>query len=264
VYQPILGLRGRGNREMYELLLRLVAPGGQLVSPTAFLPVADRFGLMVELDQWVIRRACEELSRLHAGGRAATFFVNLSGYVFENSDTLARTVSEELARHGLSGENLVFEITEQVAVRHLQQARRVIEALGVLGCRFALDDFGSGFSSLNYLKNLPAAFLKISGAFVQNVVDDALDEVMVRSIVQIADALGMQTVAESVEDRQTLQHVAELGVNFAQGHAIARPSETLPDAELFTSSRRFQRLGRASRVRGASSQVTVAASLRKH
>lgn len=262
MYQPILGLRNTGNREMYELLLRLVAPGGQLVSPTAFLPVADRFGMMVELDRWVVRRACEELSRLHAGGRAATFFVNLSGHVFEHGDTLSRIVSEELGRYNLRGEHLVFEITEQVAVRYLHQARRVIEELGVLGCRFALDDFGSGFSSLNYLKHLPAAFLKISGEFVQHVAADALDEVLVRSIVQIADALGMQTVAESVEDRDTLQRIAELGVDFAQGHAVARPSESLPDAELFTFSR-AQWLDRSSRARSATTRAAVRSFVRK-
>lgn len=251
MYQPILGLQNSSdNREMYELLLRLVAPGGELVSPTAFLPVADSFGLMVELDRWVVRRACEALSQLHAGGRAATFFVNLSGRVFEHGDTLARTVEEELARYGLRGEHLVFEITEQVAVRYLHQARSVIEELGVLGCRFALDDFGSGFSSLNYLKHLPAAFLKISGVFIQNVVRDAVDEVMVRSIVQIADALGMQTVAEAVEDRETLRRITELGIDFAQGHAIARPSEALPNADLFTFGR-ARGLGRPARARAA-------------
>lgn len=228
VYQPIVDPRGAPHGEMYELLLRLAAPGGQLVSPTAFFPVADRFGLMAELDRWVIRRACEELAQLQASGRKATFFVNLSGHVFEEGDVLKRVVAEELARHELNAQYLVFEITEQVAIRHLNQARRVIEELGALGCRFALDDFGSGFSSLNYLKHLPAAFLKISGTFVQNVVADPLDEVMVRSIVQIAQALHMQTVAESVEDGRTFARIAELGVDFAQGHFIARPAEALP------------------------------------
>jgi diguanylate cyclase (GGDEF)-like protein len=262
LYQPILGLRNTGDREMYELLLRLVAPGGQLVSPTAFLPVADRFGLMVELDRWVVRRACEELSRLHADGRKATFFVNLSGHVFEHGDTLSRTVREELARHDLRGEYLVFEITEQLAVRYLHQARRVIKELGVLGCRFALDDFGSGFSSLNYLKHLPTAFLKISGEFVQHVATDVLDEVIVRSVVQIADALGMQTVAESVEDAETLQRIAALGVDFAQGYAVGRPGESLPDAEVFTFNR-AQRAGRSARARGSTRRAAIASLLRK-
>jgi EAL domain-containing protein (putative c-di-GMP-specific phosphodiesterase class I) len=219
------------------LLLRLTAPGGQLVSPTAFFPVADRFGLITELDRWVIRRACEELAQLHARGRAATFFVNLSGHVFEEGEALTRLVREQLTRHNLDGRHLVFEITEQAAVRQLDRARAVIERLGEFGCRFALDDFGSGFSSLTYLKSLPAAFIKISGAFVQNMMADALDEVLVRSIVQIANALGRQTIAESVEDRQTLQRIAELGVDFAQGYVIARPSEQLPSAELFALDR---------------------------
>jgi diguanylate cyclase (GGDEF)-like protein len=261
VYQPILDVSNTGGGEMYELLLRLVAPGGELVSPTAFLPVADRFGLIAELDRWVIRRACEELAQVQASGRSPTFFVNLSGHVFEDGEALMSLVSEQLARHKLRGESLVFEITEQAAIRQLDRACAVIEGLRQLGCRFALDDFGSGFSSLNYVKHLPAAFIKISGMFVQNMMADALDEVMVRSIVQIANAMGMQTVAESVEDRQTLQRIAELGVTYAQGHAIARPSEQLPDAEFFTSYR-IPRAGAAPSTRPASSS-SLARSLRK-
>lgn len=260
VYQPILDLNDSGSGEMYELLLRLVAPGGELVSPTAFLPVADRFGLIAELDRWVIRRACEELAQLQARGRSPTFFVNLSGHVFEDGEALMTLVSEQLTQHKLRGEHLVFEITEQAAIRQLDGARAVIEGLGKLGCRFALDDFGSGFSSLNYVKHLPAAFIKISGMFVQNMMADALDEVMVRSIVQIANAMGMQTVAESVEDRQTLQRIAELGVTFAQGHAIARPAEQLLDAEFFTSYR-VPRAGTVPSTRPAS--PSLARSLRK-
>ena len=236
VYQPILGLRAESG-EMYETLLRLKGPGGQLVSPGAFLPLADRFGLTLELDRWVIRRACEELARLHARGREAVFFVNLSGHVFEDGEALMHTVAEQLTRSRLSGRYLVFEITEQVAIRHLNQTRLVIEGLGTLGCRFALDDFGSGFSSLSYLKHLPAAFLKISGTFVENVVADPLDDVLIRSIVQIAGALNMQTVAESVENRQTLQRIMELGVDFAQGHYVARPAEERPEGDFFSLDR---------------------------
>jgi len=226
VYQPIVDLRHAGG-EMYELLLRLAAPGGELVSPTAFLPVADRFGLISELDDWVIRRACEELAALHARGRPATFFVNVSGHVFEQGEAFARRVAEELAHRGLAGPHIVFEITEQAAVRDLQHARATIEALARVGCRFALDDFGSGFSSLSYLKHLPVAFIKMSGAFAENLETETVDEVMVRSIVQIARALNMRTVAEAVEDEQTLRRLAELGVDYAQGYAIARPVENL-------------------------------------
>lgn len=252
VYQPILDLHGHGTEAMYELLLRFAAPGGELVSPTAFLPVADRLGMMAELDRWVVRRACEELARFVRGGRSATFFVNLSGHAFEQGDALMRLVAEELERHKLSGERLVFEITEQAAVRRLEQARVVVEGLGKIGCRFALDDFGSGFSSLNYLKHLPVAFIKIAGTFVQNVATDPLDELMVSSIVQMARALNMQTVAESVEDEAALRLVADLGVDFAQGYAVARPAEELPAPAVH----HFQRVGtrrlRVARVSGTS------------
>lgn len=248
VYQPIVDLRDSGSGDRYELLLRLVAPGGQLVSPTAFLPVADRFGLITELDYWVVRQACAELARLQTQDRSATFFVNLSGQVFENGDNLIRTVSEALTRHRIDGQHLVFEITEQAAIRQLDQARRVIDELSKLGCRFALDDFGSGFSSLNYLKHLPVSFIKISGAFVQNMLEDALDEVMVRSVVQIADALKMQTVAESVEDKATLLRIAELGVGFAQGYFIARPAERPTMIEGMSSRSQRRLLGQGASV----------------
>lgn len=252
MYQPIIDLHAAGGVEMYELLLRLKAPGGQLVSPTAFLPVADRFGLMAELDYWVVREACAELARVNTRGRSVTFFVNLSGQVFEEGETLVKVVREELVRNNLDGKHVVFEITEQAAIRQLDQARRVIEQLHGFGCRFALDDFGSGFSSLNYLKHLPVSFIKISGAFVQNMLTDALDEVMVRSVVQIADALQMQTVAESVEDRQTLLRITELGVNYGQGYVIARPAEQVP-ATPVSVLRRTPRHDNASPARPASS-----------
>lgn len=228
VYQPIVDLHDNDTGAMYELLLRFRAPGGELVSPSAFLPVADRLGLIAELDRWVVRRACKELAHFARGGRKGTFFVNLSGHAFEQGDALTHLVAEELARYRLSGKHLVFEITEQAAVRRLEQARTVVEGLGKLGCRFALDDFGSGFSSLNYLKHLPVAFIKIAGTFVQNVATDPLDELMVSSIVQMARALNMQTVAESVEDEAALRRVTDLGVDFAQGYAVARPAEALP------------------------------------
>lgn len=207
------------------------------MAPSAFLPLANRFGMLLELDHWVIRQACAMHAGLAATARDATFFVNLSGQAFDDGEALLRVVSQNLREQRVPGSALVFEITEQVAVRHVEQARRVMEDLGRLGCRFALDDFGSGFSSLNYLKHLPVSFIKISGAFVEKAAADALDQVMVRSIVQIARALGKQTIAESVEDRRTFQLLSDMGADFAQGYFIARPAEALPDPNFFHSDR---------------------------
>lgn len=236
VAQPIVSL-DQASGERYELLLRLAGADGELMAPAAFLPLANRFGMLLELDHWVIRQACAMYAGLRATGREATFFVNLSGQAFDDGEALLRVVGDNLKQQRVPGVALVFEITEQVAVRHVEQARRVIEDLGRLGCRFALDDFGSGFSSLNYLKHLPVSFIKISGAFVEKAAADTLDQLMVRSIVQIARALGKQTIAESVEDRRTFQLLSDIGADFAQGYFIARPAEALPDPGFFRSDR---------------------------
>ena len=122
---------------------------------------------------------------------------------------------------------VILEITEQVAVRHLVQARGLIREIMALGCRFALDDFGAGFSSFNYLKHLPVDYIKIDGGFIKNMANDRVDQAMVKSIIQIANAVGKQTIAEYVQDGETLAMLGELGVNYAQGFYIGKPAGTL-------------------------------------
>ncbi len=226
VYQPIVSLkRDGGNSQAYEALLRLVGDQGELIAPAAFLPIANRFGLLVEIDYWVIRNALQALAGFRRTRPDMVFFINLSGQVFEQGDALFRVVKEGLEQHRLPGSAVIFEITEQVAVRYINQARSVMEGVKSLQCRFALDDFGSGFSSLSYLKHLPVSFIKIDGAFVQNIAGDRLDEVMVKSIIQIARTLNKETIAESVQDRPTLDLLAKLGADYVQGHYLGRPAE---------------------------------------
>jgi diguanylate cyclase (GGDEF)-like protein len=226
-YQPIINIDS-GQPAMYEVLVRMRDENNKIIPPAAFMPAANRFGLMVDIDHMVISNAMEALARFHEHGHDIKFTLNLSGHVF-NDTKLVGFIGENLDRNGLDPAAVILEITEQVAVRHLEQARGLIQELMALGCRFALDDFGAGFSSFNYLKHLPVDYIKIDGGFIRNMVNDQVDQAMVKSIIQIAKAVGKQTIAEYVQDDETLTMLHELGVDYAQGFHIGEPAETLLD-----------------------------------
>jgi diguanylate cyclase (GGDEF)-like protein len=234
-YQPIIELAS-GQPLMYEALVRMRGDDGKIIPPAAFMPAANRFGLMVDIDHTVIRKAFEALAGCRRCGHDLRFTINLSGYVF-NDTKLVDFIDEQLKEHGLDPSAVVLEITEQVAVRHLGQACGLIHDLMAIGCRFALDDFGTGFSSFNYLKHLPVDYIKIDGGFVRNMVHDNVDQAMVKSIIQVARTVGKQTIAEYVQDEETLAMLRELGVDYAQGYFLGKPgavllneSQTLNDA----------------------------------
>ncbi|MGD8311788.1 MAG: EAL domain-containing protein [Gammaproteobacteria bacterium] len=224
-YQPIIDIV-TGHPAMYEVLLRMRDDRGNIIPPAAFMPAANRFGLMVDIDHLVIRRAMESLARFRNQGHDIKFTLNLSGHAF-NDTRLVGFIRENLEKNGLDPTMVILEITEQVAVRHLVQARGLIQEIMALGCRFALDDFGAGFSSFNYLKHLPVDYIKIDGGFIKNMASDRVDQAMVKSIIQIAKAVGKQTIAEYVQDSETLTMLNDLGVNYAQGFYIGKPAETL-------------------------------------
>ena len=159
-----------------------------------------------------------------AGGPhgAVHFHINLSGASI-NDDLFIDFLRDQLAASGVPAESVCFEITETAAVSNLQRAARFINQMRALGCEFALDDFGSGLSSFRYLKHLPVDLLKIDGAFVKNMATDPVDRAMVASINQIGHVLGIRTVAEYVEDAQSLELLRALGVDFAQGYHLGRP-----------------------------------------
>ena len=224
-YQPIIELDS-GRASIYEVLVRMEGDQQNIIPPTAFLPAAHRFGLMVEIDHLVIGKALQALAAFRRSGHDVKFTLNLSGYVFDDPG-LVQLVEHHLDKNGLDPGLVIFEITEQVAVRHLAQARGLIQDLMQVGCRFALDDFGAGFSSFNYLKHLPSEFIKIDGGFIKNIANEPVDQAMVRSIIQIAHAVGKQTIAEYVQDAATLQLLRRLGVNHAQGYYIGKPAASL-------------------------------------
>lgn len=226
-YQPIIGI-GQHNaqaRGHYELLLRMRDENGCIVGPDQFIPAAERYNLMSTLDRWVIREALSHLADRNPEADKAhfTLAINLSGTSL-SEDRFLEFVIEELEKQRLPDGAICFEITETAAISNLSRVIHFMQELKKLGCKFSLDDFGSGLSSFTYLKNLPVDYLKIDGQFIRNVAEDAVDESMVRAINQVGQAMGIETIAERVESKEVLDKLSELGIEFAQGYYIARPT----------------------------------------
>ncbi|MCP5149566.1 MAG: EAL domain-containing protein [Ectothiorhodospiraceae bacterium] len=206
-----------------ELLLRMSDDQGRLIPPGAFLPAAERYNIAVRLDRWVVANALEWLAARPDWVDPLEFCtINLSGQSLADDDFLSFVIGL-LDDTAFPPEKLCFEVTETAAISDLAGANRFMRALREWGCRFALDDFGSGLSSFAYLKLLPVDFLKIDGLFVRDIADDPIDLAMVRSITDIARVMGKATIAEFVEDARILERVRELGIDFAQGYGLGGP-----------------------------------------
>ena len=225
--QPIIGIGkdNSGSRGHYELLLRMRDENGKLVLPNMFIPAAERYNLMSKLDRWVIHEALTELADRSPESDKARFTIaiNLSGTSL-SEDRFLEYVIDELEKQKLPAGAVCFEITETAAISNLARVVHFMQTLKKLGCLFSLDDFGSGLSSFTYLKNLPVDYLKIDGQFIRNVAEDSVDESMVVAINQVGKAMGIETIAERVESKAVLDKLSELGVEFAQGYYIARPT----------------------------------------
>ena len=224
--QPIVPIRhGVSAQRHFELLLRMRDENGNLVQPAEFIPAAERFNLMPAIDRWVVKQACAHFvhRRSEQAKRANfTLAVNISPTTINDEHFLDFVVAEVTAAD-ISPGSLCFELTEAAAMTSLAAATRFIKELRALGCRFSLDDFGSGLSSFMFLKNLPVDFLKIDGQFMHNVIRDPIDRSMVEAIAQIGNAMGIATIAERVDSADVLQCLAEIGVQYAQGHYISPP-----------------------------------------
>jgi len=226
-YQPIVGIgKSSGTaRGHYELLLRMRDEHGALVGPDQFIPAAERYNLMSTLDRWVIRQALSQLADRNPEADEAhfTLAINLSGTSL-SEDRFLEFVIDELEKQQLPKGAICFEITETAAISNLSRVIHFMQTLKKLGCKFSLDDFGSGLSSFTYLKNLPVDYLKIDGQFIRNVAVDSVDESMVNAINQVGEAMGIETIAERVESKQVMNKLSELGIRFAQGFYFARPT----------------------------------------
>ena len=223
-FQPIVPIGGTAHdREHFELMLRLRDDAGTLVRPAEFIPAAERYNIMPSIDRWVVRQALDRVVHSgRSGVKPYTVAVNLSGTSL-NDERFLEYLIAELSGRKLAPGAICFEITETSAIANLGNLVHFMRELKTRGCRFALDDFGSGLSSFPYLKTLPVDYLKIDGQFVENVARDPVDRSMVEAISQVGRAMGIQTIAERVESAEVLAELARLGIGFAQGYHIAEP-----------------------------------------
>jgi EAL domain-containing protein (putative c-di-GMP-specific phosphodiesterase class I) len=222
--QRIAGIRPDGaDEEHYEVLVRMVDEGGELVPPMSFIPAAERYSLMHAIDQCVMTLAFSRWQALAASClRLPMLSINLSGASISD-DCILAFIHEQFKRHQVPPRAICFEITETAAIANLTRASKVIRELKELGCRFSLDDFGSGLSSFAYLKNLPVDYLKIDGVFVKDMANDPIDCAMVRAINDIGHVMGIRTIAEWVENEVTLGMLRTIGVDYVQGFAVHVP-----------------------------------------
>lgn len=219
--QPLQGEWGHS-----EILLRMRGEDGELISPASFIPAAERYNLMPDVDRWVIRNTCDQLRRLghsrEGDTDGAAVFINLSANSLSDPDLVAY-IKEQQARNQLNPASLGFEITETAAITDFDCALEMISGLRRSGFRVALDDFGTGMSSFSYLKALDIDYIKIDGSFVRSMLEDRMNCAIVEAISNIARIAGIQTIAEFVETRPILERLRELGVDYAQGWAVHRP-----------------------------------------
>lgn len=211
----------------FEVLLRMLAEDGvEVILPMAFIPAAERYNTMKGIDRWVVSNTLDFLCAQNFGkgahGAFDTCSINLSGASLCDENFLDFVLAQ-FERYPVAPQNICFEITETAAILNLSAAVELIHALKKIGCRFALDDFGSGLSSFTYLKNLPVDYLKIDGTFVKDMASDLIDYAMVQSIQNIGHVMGLQTIAEFVENETVLRMLKEMGVNYAQGSWIDKP-----------------------------------------
>ncbi|MDB2330475.1 EAL domain-containing protein [Alteromonas sp.] len=223
IYAQLIEPLSSNDALHYELLLRMVDVKGELIPPGAFLPPAERYQLIVKVDSWMIENAFTLIRNNPDFLENINFLsINLSGQSLTNDDFLA-FITEKLNVLGEQCTKICFEITETAAISNLEQASAFIDGLKVLGCRFALDDFGSGLSSFGYLKNLKVDYLKIDGIFVKDIASDPIDLAMVKAINEIGHVTGMKTIAEFVETKEIRQILSSMGVDYAQGYAVHKP-----------------------------------------
>ncbi len=222
--QPILPLHGPvDGRWGCEVLVRMLDDQDRPIPPMVFLPAAERYDLMPQVDRWVINAVIEHWrSQPQIFGQIDKCNINLSGQSLAHGGFL-EFVLDAFERSGFPPSMACFEITETVVIADMANAQRLIRELSARGCRFALDDFGSGLSSFTYLKHLPVDYLKIDGSFVQDMLNDPMDAAMVRAIAEVGRALGLQTIAEFVENEDTIAELRRADVDFAQGYGIQRP-----------------------------------------
>ncbi len=233
--QPIISMENAGLLHS-EILLRMEDEHGKLILPGAFIPAAERYDLMPSIDRWVIDTVLgylkkEAVYRVATNGNAddrsshaegCTYSINLSGASL-NDDTMLKYIFSQFEKHGVAGERICFDITETAIIGNLAKAKYFMQETRKLGCRFSLDDFGSGLSSFTYLKNLPVDYLKIDGSLIKDIATDPIDLAMVNAINEVGHVMGIKTIAEFVESDLIFAKLRAIGVDYGQGHAVGKP-----------------------------------------
>jgi len=214
--QPIKPINVIDITPHFELLIRMKDSDDNIVEPMAFIPTAERYNKMPMIDRWVIKEAMYLMRELLNSGDKVQFSLNVSGQTFADDDFLDY-IKQLFFKTEIPYECICFEITETAAISNLSKALVFIKELRALGCCFSLDDFGSGLSSFAYLKNIPVDFLKIDGQFVKDVHTNAVNSQMVKAIHEISQAMNIKTICEFVENRDILEHLTEIGIDYAQG-----------------------------------------------
>jgi len=227
-YQPIVSLQD-GSVSHYEALVRLAdVPGGGLVAPGRFLPAAERYGLIREIDRMVLDRVAALLAT-ERGVRGVRIAINCSSLSITDGEMLAR-IEGALALARVDPARLVIEVTETAAISDMARARAFCAGVQALGCAVALDDFGAGFGSFQYLKHLPFQYLKIDGDFIRGLPASPKDQLVVKALAELARGMGKLTIAEYVGDEATVELLREYGVDYAQGFEVGRPAPRIPSA----------------------------------
>jgi diguanylate cyclase (GGDEF)-like protein/PAS domain S-box-containing protein len=225
-YQPILNIES-SQIQHYEVLIRMRDPkSGEISMPGKFIEVAEEVGLIQNIDQYVIQQALKQLAMLQKTGHHIKFAINLSGAVVD-TPVLLPFIKRIIKKYDVDPSGLIFEVTETAAVNNLQQARLMMTAIKQLGCQFSLDDFGVGFASFNYMRQLPIDIIKIDGIFIKDLDKNADDQLFVKALIDVAKGLGRKTIAEFVENQAILDILTDYGVDYAQGYFVGRPDAKL-------------------------------------
>jgi EAL domain-containing protein (putative c-di-GMP-specific phosphodiesterase class I) len=233
-YQPIVHLQ-EGAPHHYEALIRLRDESGNVLPPDVFIKVAEKFGLATKIDCMVVTACIQKLAELAHAGNPAGLSINLSGKSVGNAELL-NLIKSELAKTGVDPTRIIFEITETAAFHNLDLVQKFVRDTKQLGCRFALDDFGVGFSSFYYIKQLDIDYLKIDGSFIRNLQESENDRVFVQAMVEISRVYGMKVIAEWVENSENMSLLMEMGVDYGQGYHFGKPT---PECEMpFTNAER--------------------------
>jgi diguanylate cyclase (GGDEF)-like protein/PAS domain S-box-containing protein len=217
-FQPIFDVKTQ-QISYFEALVRMIEPDGRIINPDNFIPALESSGEMHMLDRWIIKLAIKTLKNHTELNHIA---INLSAQAFKD-ENLVPTILENLQETGVDPKRITFELTESASLFNLHITQRVIAQLHKLGCSFSVDDFGSGFSSFAYLKDLPADYIKLDGSFIQNLHCDQIDQTLVKSMIQVIQALGKKAVAEYVENEAILNILKDMNIDFVQGFYIGHP-----------------------------------------